>query len=246
MDYHLRLPDVPGRLSRQAENETRDRIILPYAPDQGTQVQPQGIHCPGMDANTEFAGDAVESGPVWTGLRMTPSEVHTSHPRLMPSVPMDFDGSRAAGRAFLTSCKLYFDACGPQLADDNTRIQITLSYMRMGRAATFVERVMRKASLDPNGKAFPNWKAFEQEFRSRFYSRDEQDAVLVTLEGTGYFQNQRPVDEYIDQFLELIMEAGYTQGRTLVMKFRHGLDENLHDRITRMGFDLPHYEDTTA
>jgi hypothetical protein len=37
------------------------------------------------------------------------------------------------------------------------------------------------------------------------------------------------VDDYIDDFLELVEEAGYIDGLSIVMKFRRGLDRNIQD-----------------
>ena len=59
------------------------------------------------------------------------------------------------------------------------------------------------------------------------------------LEGTAYYQGRRPVDEYIDQFEELVMAAGYVEGCVIVMKFRKGLDSQLQDHIVEMGVDRP-------
>jgi len=42
------------------------------------------------------------------------------------------------------------------------------------------------------------------------------------------------VDDYIDEFSELVDEAGYTDGLSIVMKFRKGLDRNIQDRIAEM------------
>jgi len=39
------------------------------------------------------------------------------------------------------------------------------------------------------------------------------------------------VDDYIDEFSELVDEAGYTDGLSIVMKFRKGLDRDIQDRI---------------
>jgi len=39
------------------------------------------------------------------------------------------------------------------------------------------------------------------------------------------------VDDYIDEFSELVQEAGYVDGLSIVMKFRRGLDRDIQDRI---------------
>ena len=66
------------------------------------------------------------------------------------------------------------------------------------------------------------------------------------LEGTAYYQGRRPVDEYIDQFEELVTAAGYMEGWVIVMKFRKGLDGQLQDHIAEMGVDRPANYDPAA
>src|SRR3984957_21126057 len=42
------------------------------------------------------------------------------------------------------------------------------------------------------------------------------------------------MDDYIDEFSELMGEAGYTDGLAIVMKFRKGLDWDIQDWIAEM------------
>jgi len=54
----------------------------------------------------------------------------------------------------------------------------------------------------------------------------EVDAVN-TLEGSSYYQGNQTVDDYLDSFLTLVLDAGYTDPRTLVVKFHRGLKLNV-------------------
>ena len=49
-----------------------------------------------------------------------------------------------------------------------------------------------------------------------------------------YHQGKCSVDEYIDRFEELVEKAGYTDGRSVVMKFRRGLDPMIQSHIALM------------
>jgi Zinc knuckle len=51
------------------------------------------------------------------------------------------------------------------------------------------------------------------------------------------------VDDYIDEFSELVEEAGYSDGLSIVMKFRKGLDRDIQDRITEMVQGQPEDDD---
>jgi len=56
------------------------------------------------------------------------------------------------------------------------------------------------------------------------------DAVNI-LEGSGYYQKDRSVEEYVDEFRMLISEAGYTDGRVIVIKFRRGLRTAIQTQV---------------
>jgi hypothetical protein len=68
-----------------------------------------------------------------------------SHPsRVNPGAPSNFDGDRAQGRMFLTSCELYILLSQSDFVEDQVRIHWALSYFKGGRAATFAERIIRQ------------------------------------------------------------------------------------------------------
>jgi len=54
------------------------------------------------------------------------------------------------------------------------------------------------------------------------------------LEKTAYFQGSRSVDDYLDDFHNLILESGYTSPKTIVVKFRRGLDLKIGDAVATM------------
>jgi len=47
------------------------------------------------------------------------------------------------------------------------------------------------------------------------------------------------VDDYLDCFLTLVFNAGYTDPWTLVVKFRRGLKTNIQGQIATMLFGRP-------
>jgi hypothetical protein len=64
-------------------------------------------------------------------------------------------------------------------------------------------------------------------------------AAITHLESTSYFQNKRSVNEYLDEFLGLISEAGYTDNENIVVKFHRGLDPCIQDSVTTMTSGRP-------
>ena len=66
------------------------------------------------------------------------------------------------------------------------------------------------------------------------------DAVATNiLEGQTYFQGSCSVDDYLDYFRDLISESGYTSPKTIVVKFRRGLDPKIGDAVATMAANRP-------
>ena len=59
---------------------------------------------------------------------------------------------------------------------------------------------------------FLDWDDFEDEFRKDFMPLDAEAAAINVLETTTYFQGKRSVDDYLDQFRDLIYDHCKTQG----------------------------------
>jgi len=76
-----------------------------------------------------------------------------------------------------------------------------------------------------NTGIFPiqTWGEFEQQFQLHFFPANVEADAINGLEGTSYHQGNRTVDDYLDSFQALVSNAGYTDPRTLVVKFRRGL-----------------------
>ena len=60
--------------------------------------------------------------------------------------------------------------------------------------------------------------------------------AINALEGSSYYQGNQMVDNYLDSFLILASDAGYTDPQTLVVKFRCGLKLNVQSQIATMLF----------
>ena len=54
------------------------------------------------------------------------------------------------------------------------------------------------------------------------------------------------MDDYLNSFLTLVSDAGYTDPRTLVVKFRRGLRTNIQGQIAIMPFGRPADTDPEA
>jgi hypothetical protein len=131
--------------------------------------------------------------------------------------PDNFDGDRSKGHAFLTSCELYLSLTGLDYPDEQSRIHWALSFFKSGRAATFAERTVRQ-EMRTGVMAFADWMDFTSEFMSTFCPENEATSALMHLKSDRYFQGQRNVEAYIDEFKDLINIFGYTDPIAIVLK----------------------------
>jgi hypothetical protein len=158
--------------------------------------------------------------------------------RLRPGLPSDFDGTRAKGRDFLKSCLLYMSLCSGDFVDDQAKILWVLSYMKSGRASDFASEVIEYSEL--NGRDYyADWAAFRVAFIENFLPADEATVALLRLESDRFYQGKRTVDEYLDEFKTLVRRSGYKERLGIVMKFRRGLNRELHDKIAELGATRP-------
>jgi Retrotransposon gag protein/Zinc knuckle len=163
---------------------------------------------------------------------------HPALSKLKPATPDDFDGDRSKGRAFLSSCELYQKLAPGLFPDETTMVHWAMSFMKSGRASLWSQRVLRK-QLEERRISFPTWYDFRTAFVSDFCPKNETQMALAKLETNGYFQGKRSVDDYIDEFRELVDQAGYREGLAIVVKFRRGLDRDIQDQIAQLVVGRP-------
>jgi len=162
----------------------------------------------------------------------------------LPSPP-DFSSEWSSRRAFLNSCTLYLRLAPEQFTCDKEKIFWTLAFFKDGRAAKWSENLFRQ---EADTGIFPirSWTDFEQQFQSQFFPVNAEADAINTLEGSSYYQGNQMVDDYLDSFLILASDAGYTDPRTLVVKFCRGLKLNVQSQIATMPFGRPADTDPEA
>ena len=116
-----------------------------------------------------------------------------------------------------------------------------MTYMSQGRAQKWVGRVYHWESLPKNvgSDYFVDWDDFRSKFKTEFYPLHSDALATNKLEGTTYFQGRRPVDDYLDEFRDLITESGYSDPKTIVVKFRRGLRPAIADAVATMASGRP-------
>jgi len=86
---------------------------------------------------------------------------------------------------------------------------------------------------------FVDWDNFRSSFRKEFFPLRAEVVATNTSEGTAYFQGTWNVDDYLDKFRDLISVSGYDSPKTVVIKFRRGLNTEIGDAIATMAAGRP-------
>ena len=68
---------------------------------------------------------------------------------------------------------------------------------------------------------------------------DSESAAINVLETTAYFQGKQTVDDYLNQFWDLIYDSRYTDLKTVVVKFCRGLDHWISTALAGMIYRRP-------
>ena len=105
--------------------------------------------------------------------------------------------------------------------------------------ARWAEQIFQWEARHRGYSKFLDWEEFHKEFQKDFCPAHSDVAAINKLESTSYYQKSRTVDDYLDEFVELIAEAGYTDPKTTVVKFRKGLDPQIQNTIATMAYGRP-------
>ena len=174
-----------------------------------------------------------------------PASASTSVPQtkldLKPSPPPNFDGDRHRGKGFINTCQAYFHLRPDQFPDEQTKIQWAMTYMNQGRAQKWANRVYHWEALPANvgNPHFIDWDDFRSRFRTEFFPLHSDAVATNKLEGTTYFQGRQAVDDYLDDFQDLISDSGYADPKTIMVKFRRGLNPSIADAVATMASGRP-------
>jgi len=118
-------------------------------------------------------------------------------------------------------------------------------YMKAGCAGRWANRKFEH-EVKSGHLRFIDWVNFEEEFRKDFMPLNSEAAAVNVLETTSYFQGRRSVDDYLDQFKDIIEDSGYSDPKMIVVKFRRGLDRRISTALVGMTYGRPTDTDPEA
>ena len=113
--------------------------------------------------------------------------------------------------------------------------------MNQGRAQKWANRIYHWEAIPTNAgnSHFVDWDDFRSRFQAEFFPLHSDAVATNKLEGTTYFQGRRSVDDYLNDFRDLISESGYSDPKTIVVKFRRGLNPGIADAVATMAAGRP-------
>jgi hypothetical protein len=151
-----------------------------------------------------------------------------------PSPPTKFDRDHTKGCAFMNSCHLYIRLCPDEFLDDEEKIFWVLSFFKKDHAATWVDHTLRWA--EHHGcQCHAMWDTFIKDYISHFCPLNKRMTALMKLKTRQYYHNKHDVEEYINEFEELVNMSQYKDNLAIVLKFHHGLNATIQDKITQLG-----------
>ena len=111
--------------------------------------------------------------------------------------------------------------------------------MKSSRAAKWAAQIFKWEEDHEGYSKFLDWDEFQLAFQKDFCPTHSDTVAINKLESTSYFQKAHSIDNYLDEFMDLIVEAGYTDPKTTVVKFWNGLDPQIQNTIAMMAYGRP-------
>ena len=166
-----------------------------------------------LKASTQCSDPPILTTPA------SPPPIPPKSRKAHPSVPTEFDRDCSKGIVFLNSCQTYIWLCPEDFVDEQTKIIWAMSYMKSGHAQKWTARIFCWEQQPENSGAnkFFDWEDFHKEFRKEFTPAHSNALAINRLESAAYYQKNRPLDDYIDKFQDLVIESGYLDLKTIVV-----------------------------
>ena len=108
--------------------------------------------------------------------------------------------------------------------------------MKSSRAAKWAVRIFKWEEDNEGYPKFLDWNEFWTEFQKDFCLAHSDITAINKLESTTYYQKNWTLDDYLDEFVDLVIEAGYTDLKMTVVKFWKGLDLYIQNTIATMAY----------
>jgi len=188
-------------------------LLHPMEGKQLTTLEQALAELQAKDANTQHKLDILISHIPQSENLIPSTQITSVTPKahgLKLALPSEFDGDHTKGMVFLNSCQVYICLCLNFFMDEQAKIVWAMSYMKAGQAAKWSACIFRWEEQPENVgyHKFVNLEDFQDKFKREFCPVYADSVAINRLESTAYFQKSCSVDEYLDEFQDLITEAG--------------------------------------
>ena len=85
--------------------------------------------------------------------------------------------------------------------------------MKSRWAAKWAACVLKWEEENAGDSRFLDWDNFKLEYHKKFCPANSEATTINKLESTTYYQRTQSVDDYLDEFLDLVAESGYMDPR---------------------------------
>jgi hypothetical protein len=138
------------------------------------------------------------------------------------------------GCAFMNLCCLYIRLCPDKFPNDKKKMYWVLSSFKKDCAATWANSTLHW--VEHHGcQCHMTWAKFIKDYISHFCPLNERTTVMIKLETRQYYQNKHDVEEYINEFEELVDMFQYKDSLTIVLKSCCGLNTMIQDKVVELG-----------
>ena len=88
--------------------------------------------------------------------------------------------------------------------------------MKSRQAAKWAEQIFLWEEEHQGYSKFLDWEEFRKEFWKDFCPAHADVTAINKLESTGYYQKSQSIDDYLDEFIELIVEVVRAQSTVIL------------------------------
>ena len=164
--------------------------------------------------------------------------------KLSLNKPDGFTGEHEKFTAWLLSVRTYLMMNAHVYDTDEKQIGFTLSYMTGGSALAFKENYIEGCISDGlNFYIAESFAEFVRKLKNVYEVRDIKATSMLHL--ANIKQGNRPLAEYVSQFLMLMNRAGIKDGVPMGTFFGKGLSTFISDRILSLGITPNSVQDWT-
>lgn len=108
-----------------------------------------------------------------------------------------------------------------EFLDEQTKIVWAMSYMKSGHTQKWTACIFwwEQRLGNADHPKFIDWEDFSEAFKMEFTPTHSNALAINRLESAAYYRKSPSLDDYMDEFQDLIADSRYSNPKTIVVKF---------------------------